>query len=222
MYFRAAILQEREFSRRSLADPSALRRRTAMLAPILLSYLQMTVPHKIMRLASIAHDRIRFAVTILGITCAVFSMVFQGSVLAGFMRAASRIIDSMDADLWITRRGVKCFEFPVVHNKTHLRDSSRHSRGSKYQPVESTPRCRQSQPRRQSSAIVLRGCRGGRSPLLAPIPRECRWQRRCGLLWPSGPSRRTAPPATALQRSLDPDGSSYLKTPSGYAGARGV
>jgi putative ABC transport system permease protein len=44
----------------------------------------------------------------------VFLMVFQGSVLAGFMRAASKIVDSTDADLWITGRGVKCFEFPVV------------------------------------------------------------------------------------------------------------
>src|SRR5258707_1521471 len=69
-----------------------------------------------MRLAwyNIAHDRTRFAVTVLGITCAVFLMVFQGSVLAGFMRAASKIVDSTDADLWITGRGVKCFEFPVV------------------------------------------------------------------------------------------------------------
>jgi putative ABC transport system permease protein len=68
-----------------------------------------------MRLAwfNIAHDRTRFAVTVLGITCAVFLMVFQGSVLAGFMGAASKIIDSTDADLWITGRGVKCFEFPV-------------------------------------------------------------------------------------------------------------
>lgn len=69
-----------------------------------------------MRLAwhNIAHDRTRFAVTVLGITCAVFLMVFQGSVLAGFLLASSKIIDSTDADLWITGRGVQCFEFPVA------------------------------------------------------------------------------------------------------------
>jgi putative ABC transport system permease protein len=68
-----------------------------------------------MRLAwfNIAHDRTRFLVTVLGITCAVFLMVFQGSILLGFLRASSRIIDSTDADLWITGRGVQCFEFPV-------------------------------------------------------------------------------------------------------------
>lgn len=68
-----------------------------------------------MRLAwhNIAHDRTRFIVTVLGITCAVFLMVFQGSVLLGFLKAASKIIDSTDADIWITGRGVQCFEFPV-------------------------------------------------------------------------------------------------------------
>ncbi|HEY7210405.1 MAG TPA: ABC transporter permease [Bryobacteraceae bacterium] len=68
-----------------------------------------------MRLAwfNIAHDRMRFVVTVLGIMCAVFLMIFQGSMLLGFMRAASKIIDSTDADIWITGRGVTCFEFPV-------------------------------------------------------------------------------------------------------------
>jgi putative ABC transport system permease protein len=69
-----------------------------------------------MRLAwhNIAHDRIRFLVTVLGIACAVFLMVFQGSVLWGFLGAASKVIDSTDADIWITGRGVQCFEFPVI------------------------------------------------------------------------------------------------------------
>jgi putative ABC transport system permease protein len=68
-----------------------------------------------MRLAwyNIAHDRTRFLVTVLGITCAVFLMIFQGSILFGFLQASSKIIDSTDADLWITGRGVQCFEFPV-------------------------------------------------------------------------------------------------------------
>ena len=68
-----------------------------------------------MRLAwyNIAHDRIRFAVTVLGITFAVFLMIFQSSILLGFLGAASKIIDSADADLWIAGRGVQCFEFPV-------------------------------------------------------------------------------------------------------------
>jgi putative ABC transport system permease protein len=68
-----------------------------------------------MRLAwfNIAHDRVRFLVTVVGIACAVFLMVFQGSVLFGFLSAASRLVDSTDADIWIVGRGVPCFEFPV-------------------------------------------------------------------------------------------------------------
>jgi putative ABC transport system permease protein len=89
-----------------------------------------------MRLAwfNIAHDRVRFAVTVLGITCAVFLMIFQGSILFGFLHAASRIIDSADADIWISGRGVPCFEFPVpverrfveiTHSIPGVRETSR-------------------------------------------------------------------------------------------------
>jgi len=53
----------------------------------------------------------RFAVTVIGITFAVFLMVFQGSLLAGFMRAAERPIKASDAHLWVTARGVQCFEY---------------------------------------------------------------------------------------------------------------
>lgn len=69
-----------------------------------------------MRLAwhNIAHDRTRFLVTILGITCATLLMIIQGSILLGFLGAASKIIDSSDADIWIVGRGASCFEFPVV------------------------------------------------------------------------------------------------------------
>jgi putative ABC transport system permease protein len=68
-----------------------------------------------MRLAwfNIVHDRVRFLVTVSGITCAVFLMIFQFSILIGFLRAASRLIDLADADIWISGRGVPCFEFPV-------------------------------------------------------------------------------------------------------------
>lgn len=69
-----------------------------------------------MRLAwhNIAHERTRFLVTILGITCATLLMIVQGSILMGFLGAASKIIDATDSDLWIVGRGASCFEFPVV------------------------------------------------------------------------------------------------------------
>lgn len=66
-----------------------------------------------MRLAwqNIVHDRGRFSVTIVGVSFAVFLMVFQGSLLTGFLRAASRLVDASDSDIWITARGVQAFEF---------------------------------------------------------------------------------------------------------------
>src|SRR5258707_3998959 len=60
---------------------------------------------------NIMHDRARFSVTVLGVSFAVFLMVFQGSLLIGFLRAASRLIDASDSDIWMTARGVQAFEF---------------------------------------------------------------------------------------------------------------
>ena len=62
---------------------------------------------------NIVHDRARFSVTVLGVSFAVFLMVFQGSLLVGFLRAASRLIDASDSDIWITARGVQAFEFGI-------------------------------------------------------------------------------------------------------------
>src|SRR5438874_10587697 len=60
---------------------------------------------------NITHDRSRFVVTIVGVSFASFLMVYQGSLLAGFTRAASRLIEASDFDIWITARGVQAFEF---------------------------------------------------------------------------------------------------------------
>ena len=66
-----------------------------------------------MRLAfrNILHDRLRFLLGIGGIAFSAFLMIFQGSLLAGFERAASRVIDSIDADIWIMPRGVQALDF---------------------------------------------------------------------------------------------------------------
>lgn len=66
-----------------------------------------------MRLAwhNLIHDRLRFLVTVVGIAFAVFLMVFQGSLLTGFLRAAAKGIDTTDGDIWVAARGVDCFEF---------------------------------------------------------------------------------------------------------------
>lgn len=60
---------------------------------------------------NLIHDRLRFFVTILGIAFAVFLMVFQASLLVGFLRAAGRVIDASGADIWITARGTPCLDF---------------------------------------------------------------------------------------------------------------
>src|SRR5258707_15024422 len=66
-----------------------------------------------MKLASqnIIHDRNSFSVTVLGVCFAVFLMIFQGSLLAGFLQAASRLIDASDSDVWVAGRGVQPFGF---------------------------------------------------------------------------------------------------------------
>jgi putative ABC transport system permease protein len=60
---------------------------------------------------NLCHDQIRFAVTVAGISFATFLMIFQGSLLAGFIAAASKMIEASDADIWVTPRGTTCFDF---------------------------------------------------------------------------------------------------------------
>src|SRR5258707_2017863 len=60
---------------------------------------------------NICHDRARFLTTVLGVSFAVFLMVFQGSLLVRFLQAVARLIHDSDFDIWITARGVQAFEF---------------------------------------------------------------------------------------------------------------
>src|SRR6202022_1922482 len=60
---------------------------------------------------NIVHDRGRFSVTVLAVSFAIALMVFQGSLLVGFLQAASRFLNASDFDIWITGRGVQAFEF---------------------------------------------------------------------------------------------------------------
>src|SRR6516162_4997236 len=62
-------------------------------------------------LRNFVHDRLRFLLTLGGIGFSAFLMVFQESLLVGFERAASRVIDSTDADIWVMPRGVQAFDF---------------------------------------------------------------------------------------------------------------
>src|SRR5579885_1168377 len=63
---------------------------------------------------NIVNDRVRFVIATVGIAFAAFLMVFQGSLLVGFLHAASRLIDATDGDIWISARGVVCFDFSAT------------------------------------------------------------------------------------------------------------
>jgi putative ABC transport system permease protein len=66
---------------------------------------------------NLLHDRTRFMITALGVAFAVFLMVFQGSLLVGFLRAAAEIVNAADSDIWITARGVACFDFSATMDR---------------------------------------------------------------------------------------------------------
>ena len=68
-------------------------------------------------LQNLLHDRTRFLVTAMGVAFAVFLMIFQGSLLVGFLRAASEIVEAADSDIWITARGVNCFDFSATMDR---------------------------------------------------------------------------------------------------------
>src|ERR1700732_3514171 len=63
---------------------------------------------------NLLHATTRFLITALGVAFAVFLMIFQGSLLIGFLRAAAEIVYAADADIWITARGVNCFDFSAT------------------------------------------------------------------------------------------------------------
>ncbi len=63
--------------------------------------------------------RNRLIVSIAGVAFAAFLMAVQGGLLFGFTLAASRIVDALDADLWIVPRGVPAFDFVSVVPRRH-------------------------------------------------------------------------------------------------------
>ncbi len=63
---------------------------------------------------NILNDRVRFVIATVGIAFAAFLMVFQGSLLVGFLHAASKLIDAAEGDIWISARGVVCFDFSAT------------------------------------------------------------------------------------------------------------
>jgi hypothetical protein len=53
----------------------------------------------------------RLWVSLFGIAFAALLMCVQGSLLYGFTRAASRVVDAVDADLWLVGKGTPTFDY---------------------------------------------------------------------------------------------------------------
>lgn len=56
---------------------------------------------------NLAHDRMRFAVTLIGIVFSVVLMSLQSGLLVGFARTTAGLVEHSGADLWIVNRGVQ-------------------------------------------------------------------------------------------------------------------
>jgi putative ABC transport system permease protein len=60
------------------------------------------------------HDRLRFVATAIGIVFSVVLVMVQMGLYLGFGQMVTTMIDHADTDLWIMRRGTKCFEDPSL------------------------------------------------------------------------------------------------------------
>jgi putative ABC transport system permease protein len=60
------------------------------------------------------HDRVRFIATMIGIVFSVVLVMVQMGLYLGFGRMVTTMIDHADTDLWIMRKGTKCFEDPSL------------------------------------------------------------------------------------------------------------
>jgi putative ABC transport system permease protein len=60
------------------------------------------------------HDRLRFVATMIGIVFSVVLVMIQMGLYLGFGDMVTKMIDHADADLWVMRKGTKCFEDPSL------------------------------------------------------------------------------------------------------------
>jgi putative ABC transport system permease protein len=60
------------------------------------------------------HDRLRFVATTVGIVFSVVLVMVQMGLYLGFGRMVTTMIDHASTDLWVVRKGTKCFEDPSL------------------------------------------------------------------------------------------------------------
>lgn len=71
------------------------------------------------------HDRVRFLVALLGIQFAVVLMTLQIGFFLKFMTNASVLIDHIEADIWITSKNLKNFDFGLPFSEQKLYEARR-------------------------------------------------------------------------------------------------
>src|SRR6185437_7706437 len=60
------------------------------------------------------HDRLRFVATTVGIVFSIVLVMVQMGLYLGFGQMVTKTIDHSSADLWVMRKGTKCFEDPSL------------------------------------------------------------------------------------------------------------
>ncbi|MCM0021994.1 MAG: ABC transporter permease, partial [Tagaea sp.] len=63
---------------------------------------------------NLAHDKIRFLVTLVGIVFSVTLMAVQSGLLLGFVVTIAKIVDRTEADIWVVGRGVRSVDLPTT------------------------------------------------------------------------------------------------------------
>jgi putative ABC transport system permease protein len=69
---------------------------------------------------NLLHDRVRFLITVVGVTFSVVLIFAQFGIYLGFMQNASIIIDNTDVDIWITSANSANFDFPQGFSEAKL------------------------------------------------------------------------------------------------------
>jgi putative ABC transport system permease protein len=60
------------------------------------------------------HDRLRFVATTVGIVFSIVLVMVQMGLYLGFGQMVTKMVDHASADLWVMRKGTKCFEDPSL------------------------------------------------------------------------------------------------------------
>jgi putative ABC transport system permease protein len=63
---------------------------------------------------NLAHDRIRFLVTLVGIVFSVVLMAVQSGLLVGFVVTIANVVENTAADIWVVGRGVRSVDLPTA------------------------------------------------------------------------------------------------------------